>query len=141
MHPGLIGIEAQIAAMAERWSDFAVLDRTERTVIWEGRLRPTTSWYRVRIAYRVPHAPENFSIAAVQPRVQVMDPVLEWHPEFEEGPLPHVYVNRDDPSRPFLCLFDPYSAEWTPSDLISATTMHWTASHLYFYEGWLATGK
>jgi len=42
---------------------------------------------------------------------------------------------------PYLCLFDPFNGEWTPSDLLAETTVPWTARYLYFYEGWLLTGN
>lgn len=141
MHPGLITIEAQIASMAERWGGFKTVERTGEMAIWEGMLRPTKSWYRLRVAYRVPRAPENFTLIAIQPRVQVIDPILERHSDYEEGPVPHVYTNKKEPWLPFLCLFDPFKGEWTPADLLAETTIPWATRYLYFYEGWLLTGK
>jgi len=137
----MIGIDDQIAAMATRWPSFAVVAKEGRRVIWEGPLHPVQRRYRVRIGYELPLAIERFTILDVQPRVQVLSPRLEQHPEFEEGPTPHVYVNKSDNTLPFLCLFDPYSGEWSPSDLIAETTLPWTSRYLYFYEGWLVTGK
>lgn len=141
MHPGLITIDDQIAAMAVRWPDLMVVERSARRAVWEGSLRPQKTWYRVRIAYEVPLAPEYFRVIAVQPRVQVIHPVLERHLDYEEGPTPHVYINRQEPRLPYLCLFDPYNQEWTPADLLADTTVCWTARYLYFYEGWLVTKK
>ena len=141
MVPGLIPIETQIAAMEQRWPDFALVQRIGRRAVWEGTLDPVCKRYRVRIGYEVPLAIENFSILNVQPRVQVLSPRLERHPEYEEGPIPHVYVNRAEQSLPYLCLFDPFNGEWTPSDLLAETTVPWAARYLYFYEGWLLTGK
>jgi hypothetical protein len=137
----VIGIDGQIAAMAERWPSFAVVAREGRGAVWEGTLAPIQKRYRVRMSYTVPSAVELFSIVNAQPRVQVLGPVLERHPEFDEGPVPHVYHNRRDVALPFLCLFDPYSGEWSPDDLLADTTVHWAARYLYFYEGWLVTGK
>lgn len=141
MHPGLISIEAQIAAMTERWPDFEVVERSDRFAAWQGRIQPVQQYYTVRIAYRVPLAIEAFTLLSIQPRAQVLDPVLERHPDYEDGPIPHVYVNRDEPRLPYLCLFDPYAREWTPGDLLAETTLPWTARYLFFYEGWLATRK
>ena len=93
MHPGLISIENQIAAMAERWPGFKVIERADRYAVWQGRLQPLQRFYTVRIGYRVPLAIEAFSLLQVQPRVQILDPVLEQHSDYEEGPVPHVYVN------------------------------------------------
>jgi hypothetical protein len=140
MAPGLIGIGRQIDAMRERWPSFDLIDSGDRRAVWEGNLAPVSRRYRVRIEYEVPRAIENFSIINVQPRVQVLSPVLERHPEYHEGPIPHVYVNRKEPSLPYLCLFDPFNAEWTPADLLAETTVPWTSRYLYFYEGWLLTG-
>lgn len=139
MHPGLISIENQIAAMAERWPGFKVIERADRYAVWQGRLQPLQRFYTVRIGYRVPLAIEAFSLLQVQPRVQILDPVLEQHSDYEEGPVPHVYVNRDEPRLPYLCLFDAYNREWTPSDLLAETTVPWSSRYLFFYEGWLAT--
>lgn len=141
MHPGLIDIDTQIATMAMRWPDFRVRERSDRGAVWVGSLKPQKTWYAVRIIYRVPRAPEAFRVISVQPRVQILDPVLERHPSYEEGPIPHVYLNKDDPHLPNLCLFDPYNKEWTPEDLLADTTVPWTARYLYFYEGWLLTKK
>lgn len=134
-------MDEQIAAMAARWPTFDVITQGLRTAIWEGTLDPVKRRYRVRISVRLPYAIENFTALQVQPRVQVLNPILERHPEFEEGPVPHVYINEDAPSLPFLCLFDPYDGEWSLSDLVADTTVPWTVRYLYFYEGWLVTGK
>lgn len=141
MAPGLISIESQIAAMAERWPAFDTVFKNDRCAIWEGVLDPVSKQYRVRIGYEVPFAIANFSGLNVQPRVQILSPLLERHPEHEEGPIPHVYLNRDEQSLPYLCLFDPFNGEWTPSDFLAETTVPWTSRYLYFYEGWLLTGK
>jgi hypothetical protein len=117
-----------------------LIDNGNRRAIWEGSLAPVSRRYRVRIEYEVPLAIENFSIINVQPRVQVLSPLLERHPQYDEGPIPHVYVNRKEPFQPYLCLFDPFNAEWTPADLLAETTVPWTSRYLYFYEGWLLTG-
>jgi hypothetical protein len=138
---GLIPIDDQIAAMASRWPEMRLIGTTDRGALWEGVLRPQKQRYTVRIAYSVPHALEAFTISAIQPRVQVLDPLLELHEEFEEGPLPHVYWHSADLELPFLCLFDPYNGEWSPGDFLAETTVPWTARYLYFYEGWLLTGR
>lgn len=141
MAPGLISIDSQIAAMAERWPTFDMVGKNDRCATWEGVLDPVRKQYRVRLGYEVPLAIENFSILNVQPRVQILSPLLERHPEHDEGPIPHVYLNRKEQSLPYLCLFDPFNGEWTPSDLLAETTVPWTSRYLYFYEGWLLTGK
>jgi hypothetical protein len=137
----VIGLDDQIAAMADRWPTFVVVSREGRTVVWEGTLEPVKRRYRVRISLSLPYAVQSVTLLQIQPEVQIIDPVLEQHPEFEDGPVPHVYVNDNDRSLPFLCLFDPYNREWSLSDLLAETTVPWTARYLYFYEGWLVTGK
>lgn len=137
----MIDIDGQIAAMAERWPSFALVAKEGRSAVWEGTLTPVRKRYRIRMGYTVPLAIENFSILDIQPRVQVTGPVLERHPEFDEGPVPHIYHNSKNVALPYLCLFDPYNGEWSPCDLLANTTVPWTARYLYFYEGWLVTGK
>ena len=66
-------------------------------------------------------------------------PTLERHPDYDEGPIPHIYANDEEPAYPYLCLFDPFKPEWTPDDLISATTIPWAERWLLNYEFWLAT--
>ena len=84
---------------------------------------------------------ENLTLHDAQPRVQVLKPLLERHPDYEEGPIPHVYWSNDDKVEPYLCLFSPTLREWDINDLIADTTIHWAAQWLYFYEGWLVTKK
>ena len=83
---------------------------------------------------------EAFSVLQVQPRVLIRSPILENHPEYDEGPIPHIYINKSEPNYPFLCLFDPYVPEWTVEDFIAKTTVPWTERWLINYEFWLATG-
>lgn len=141
MAPGLITIERQISAIAAQWPQLRIVEASGRAAVWEGPLRPEKRRYTVRIAYCVPLSIEMFTLSEVQPRVQVLDPLLEPHDDYEEGPIPHVYWNRDDLRLPYLCLFDPFNCEWSPADLLAETTVPWTARYLYFYEGWLLTGR
>lgn len=134
-------IEDQINAMAERWPRFRIAERDGRYARWEGSLAPVKRPFSVSIGYQVPLVIENWSVHQVQPRVRVLAPALELHADYEEGPLPHVYWNREDPPKSCLCLFRPDIPEWTTDDLIAETTVHWAAEWLYFYEGWLVTRK
>jgi len=127
--------------MAFQWPGFAVTVQIGQSVTWEGLLAPDKRQHLVRISYRVPLAIENITVVDVQPRVQVIDPRLEWHPDYEEGPIPHVYRNEKDRSLPYLCLFDPTAREWDVGDLIADTTVFWAWEWLYFYEGWLVTKR
>jgi hypothetical protein len=134
-------IDAQIQAMSELWPEFAVKERTSTGAMWIGVLAPDKREHTVRIRYRVPFVLENISLRDAQPMVQVLDPILEWHPDYEEGPIPHVYHSDRTPLLPYLCLFSPSGKEWSTCDLIAETTVCWTAEWLYFYEAWLVTRK
>ena len=134
-------IEQQIEAMTSRWPDFEVLQQSERSVAWEGPLAPDKREHLVRVRFRLPMVLENVDLHDIQPRVQVIKPLLEWHADYEEGPIPHVYPSDADPSLPYLCLFSPTLREWTTSDLLAHTTIFWANEWLYFYDGWLVTKK
>lgn len=133
--------DQQLSAMAARWPEFRLTERHGRGLVWEGPLAPVRQTYTVRIAYQPPLAVEMFLVANIQPRVQVLDPILERHPDYDQGPIPHVYQNRQDRAFPYLCLFDPDGREWSPVDLLADTTVCWASRWLYFYEGWLLTRK
>ena len=134
-------IEDQVSKMAELCPQFEVRERDKRNVVWVGTLTPQHKTYTLRISYRPPLAIELFKIVDVQPHVQVLEPVLERHPEYEEGPIPHIYRSTENPDYPYLCLFDPVKREWLTNDWIAETTVPWSSRWLCFYEGWLATGK
>jgi hypothetical protein len=127
--------------MSALWSnEFKLVTQFGRSATWAGKLRPRETEYEVEISYTAPLAIENFSLRIVQPRVSVNKPLLTRHPVTWEK-VPHVYQRESDPSRPYLCLFDPRTREWTPEKLIADTTVPWTAWYLYNYEAWRITGK
>lgn len=134
-------IEEQILAMALQWPGFRVTERSGQSATWEGDLAPDKRIFRTRIGYRVPHLLENVSLLDVQPRLQVINPLLKSHPDYDQGPIPHVYLSKFTPSMPYLCLFSPSGREWDVTDLIANTTVFWAAEWLYFYEGWLVTKR
>jgi hypothetical protein len=135
-------IEQQIRAMTVQWPGFRLVGQADDgSAQWEGVLAPDKREHLVRIRYRVPMVLENITLKDAQPRVQVVRPLLEWHLDYEEGPIPHVYASKADPDLPYLCLFSPSGREWDTADLISDTTVFWAAEWLYFYEGWLVTKK
>ena len=80
-------------------------------------------------------------MASGTPKVTVIQPRLHRREEEPDRPIPHHYVNKDDPELPLLCLFDPDAAEWDPSMSIATTIVPWTIDWLACYEGWLATGE
>jgi hypothetical protein len=134
-------IAEQIWAMEYQWPDCKLVEQVGQTAVWEGVLAPDKRRHLVRVRYRVPLAIENLTLLQVQPRVQVINPQLERHWDYDEGPIPHVYVNDNDRSLPYLCLFDPTTREWDVDDLIAQTTIFWAWEWLYFYEAWLVTKK
>ena len=133
-------IDEQIAAMERDYPNLRVVERIDRACVWRGDIRPYHKTYCVEIRYRVPFAVEAFSVLRDQPRVLIRSPILESHPEYDEGPIPHIYINKTEPDYPFLCLFDPYVPEWTVEDFVAETTVPWTERWLINYEFWLATG-
>ncbi|MCK1634611.1 hypothetical protein [Bradyrhizobium sp. 162] len=137
----MVTIDQQIEAMAERWPGFKVVESSASHVEWHGTLAPDKHEHLVRVGHRIPMVLENVTLHDAQPRVQVLKPLLERHPDYEEGPIPHVYRNSSNPELPYLCLFSPALREWDIKDLIAHTTIHWAAQWLYFYEGWLVTKK
>jgi hypothetical protein len=134
-------IEQQIRTMEFQWPGFKVVEQKAQEAVWEGTLAPDKRKHLVRVRYRVPHLLENISLRDAQPRVQVFDPLLERHHDYEKGPIPHVYVSETWPTMPYLCLFSPSLREWDVTDLIADTTIFWADEWLYFYEGWLVTKK
>jgi hypothetical protein len=134
-------IDQQIAAMEAQWPQMRLKARENSAALWEGVLAPDKREHLVRIYYRAPLVLEHLTAHDVQPRVQIIRPLLERHPDYEEGPIPHVYWSRNFPDLPYLCLFDPARGEWSTDDLLAHTTVFWAAEWLYFYEGWLVIKK
>jgi len=137
----MTSIDDQIKAMAERWPGFRVVEQDASYVEWQGILAPDKREHLVRVRHRIFMVLENISLRDAQPRVQVLKPLLERHPDYEQGPIPHVYPSKVEPSLPYLCLFSPSLREWDINDLIAETTIFWAAEWLFFYEGWLVTRK
>ncbi|WP_296710981.1 hypothetical protein [Rhodoblastus sp.] len=102
-------------------------------------MRPLLMTHEVEIFYRAPLVIELINPMQQQPQVRVAQPLLKKMPRSAEGALPHVYW--DDPDRPMLCLFDAEAGQWSPCDLLAATTVPWTVDWLACYEGWRATGE
>jgi hypothetical protein len=136
---GIVPLNRQIVTMAADYPMLKVVERTPHIAIWRGPLKPLFMTFEVEIAYRVPTVIELIDPRRQQPQVRVLRPPLRYRKTGEEGPLPHVYWDRDD--QPILCLFDPDGSQWTPMDLLTETTVKWTIDWLVCYEGWRATGE
>ncbi|WP_312991472.1 hypothetical protein [Brevundimonas diminuta] len=124
--------------MTAEWPSFKVVRQSKSSVTWEGSLTPFATTYRVSILYEVPSPPQIVDPYDLLPKVKILSPKLEAHPEYEEGPIPHLLHYSGGP---FLCIFDPYQREWSGHDLIAQTTVYWALRWLLRYEGWLATGR
>ena len=92
---------------------------------WTGYIQPTTKskCYKIKIEYKFNQ----------QPRITVLEPELVLARGKNE--LPHVYSGNK------LCLFSPENNEWTHRKFIADTIIPWTSLWLFYYEGWLYTGK
>jgi hypothetical protein len=90
-----------------------------------GDVQPTSrsAVYKVRIEYRAGDPPE----------VTVLSPKLV--PREEGGRLPHVYPGDK------LCLYTPYTGQWTPDMSLPHTIVPWISEWLFYYELWHATGE
>lgn len=124
-----MSIPAQVASMEKDWPQFKVRSQTDDIVVWRGTMEAEHQTFTVEI---------KFAQGDIFPLVSVLRPALRQRPDFQDGPLPHVYW-RDD--KPFLCLFDPAQNEWSASMAISRTTVPWISEWLYFFEIWSLTGK
>jgi hypothetical protein len=85
------------------------------------RPSPASRTYTVRLDYR----------HGQRPRVTVVDPPLEHHPDHDD--LPHVYPGDE------LCLYFP--SELKRNTLLARTVVPWIAEWLLHYEAWLVTGQ
>lgn len=139
----MITVGDQIADMADVYSEWSCDRLSRRTCVWEGRLQPHRTTYRLRVEYTEPLLLEGRSNLYLQPLVEVLEPTMQRRFGNEEGSLPHVYVShpRTERTGPFLCLFDDEADQWSPDDLISNTTIPWASNWLSCYESWLASGK
>ena len=127
--------------MHRQWPTFKVTEHGSRSATWEGPLAPDKREHLVRVRYGVPIVGHNRTTYDIQPLVQVIRPKLEFHNDYQLGPIPHVYWTREEWDLPYLCLFSPELREWSADDLIADTTIFWADEWLYFYEGWLVTKK
>ena len=101
--------------------------------VWEGPLTPIMRRYRIRVTY--------FTFVDGYTWVQVVDPVIGLDPRKTGKFPPHIYFNRADLQYPRLCLYDPKERIWLPEEYIAETIIPWASNWLFFFEGWLATGK
>jgi hypothetical protein len=135
----ILSIDDQITSMALLWPDFSLVGRKATFAAWRGPLRPLLQTYQVEILYRAPLVIERMDIRVLQPQVAILSPPLRRRPGDPEGVLPHVYYGPD--GEVTLCMLDPNSDEWSPTDSLAETTVPWIIEWLAAYEGWRATGR
>lgn len=124
---------AQMKAMAADWPDFRGKKHADGTLMWMGPLRPKARVYIVAILWN----PVTMSL----PYVMVSEPKLEPRAGSDFADIPHLIFDAEKPEQSGLCLFDPAGKEWSPADLIAATTIKWASEWLAYYELWHLTGE
>lgn len=124
---------AQLLAMQSQWPDFVGERRSNGLLSWYGPLKPQLQRYLVEVYWQ----PGTFD----RPYVIIDKPAIKpiEGKDFED--IPHLLYNEDKPIRSPLCLFDPDGNEWSESDLIAETTIHWAAEWLNYYELWHLFGE
>jgi hypothetical protein len=129
----LIGIGEQYLALKLFCGGKAVIMDNDKTVQWEGTLRPApfSREYFVIIKYTLGHPP----ICVVK------DPDLSVLAEGRK--IPHIYRNQTGIKGTQLCLYLPVIkqknkiSEWQPTMLLSDTILPWASVWLLYFEFWL----
>ena len=124
--------DAQMKAMSADWPDFKGRKLPDGTLVWVGPLKPKARVYSVSILW-------NLGVMSL-PYVMVNEPALEPRPDGSFAEIPHLIFYAEKPEQSGLCLFDPAGKEWSPADLIAATTVKWASEWLAYYELWHLTG-
>lgn len=119
-----LSLGQQYMLMKRRFPEFSCAVRGG-VLRCDGDVQPTplSDLYRIRLTYKLRSEPE----------VHVVQPILKQRSPTER--IPHVYPGNR------LCLFLPGIGEWRATDPIADTVIPWTATWLYFYEVWFATGE
>ena len=125
--------DAQMRAMAAGWPDFNGRKLPDGTLMWLGPLMPKARVYWLSVFWH----PGVMSL----PYVVVNEPALEPRPGGGFAGIPHLIFHAERPEQSGLCLFDPAAKEWSPADLIAATTVKWASEWLVYYELWHLTGE
>ncbi|WDE02378.1 hypothetical protein [Thalassomonas actiniarum] len=132
----LIGIGEQYMALKRYCPGTVVIIDNDKTVQWEGILKPTpfSREYRVVIKYTLSHPPVCI----------VKDPDLS--ALAEDRKIPHTYQNQTGIKGTQLCLYLPVIkkknkvSEWQPTMFLADTILPWASVWLFYYEFWLHSG-
>ena len=120
----MISIYRQLQEINQNYSNWTGSIHYRRILKLKGIVQPTvvSTEYKVEIIYE----------PSKHPRIYVISPKLEIHPEKDK--LPHVWTDTGS-----LCL---YENEYdVASDLLAESVIVWITWWLYYYEIWLQTGK
>lgn len=132
-----ISIKEQFLALTAHCNGDARITDHDRTVVWEGILRPTpwSAFYSVTVSYTLGQSPKCI----------VTSPCLE---ELADGrKIPHTYANDTRLKGTQLCLYLPYisgknkASEWNSKLLLVETIVPWASLWLFYFEDWLASGE
>ena len=132
-----LSVAEQAEQVEGEWPAFRTIERSPSVGRWEGYLQPNAKRYRVEIALFLQDT-ELSSTVVPNPRIKVLQDLRRRR---DRRSLPHIYPNRSDPKRPYLCLFLPKKREWHVGLSIADTVVPWTSNWLACYEAWLVTGK
>lgn len=136
-----LSILAQDAEMRRIWPGLRTIVAAPGWGVWRGIVKPLGRSYEIEISYIRPIGWDGHTLAhAWFPEVRVLSPRLSRRAQAPQTPIPHIYADPERPDLPLLCLFDPRTGGWHPSQAIAETILPWTVSWLGFYEIWQATG-
>lgn len=138
----MMSMGEQIRRMRQQFPALEVVLNGGWDVVWQGPLRPLAQTHIVRVRAVEPRYIENLWVTGtLGAHVTLVAPELELTSALApEEPTPHLYWNREKPTKSRLCLFDPATQEWTSEKALADTVIPWTIDWLASYEGWRATG-
>jgi hypothetical protein len=136
-----LSVAEQDAGIRAGWPEFRLTMDSGWIGVWEGRLRPISQTYLIRLRYITRQYLDFGVIANPYVAVSVRDPPLGVDPRGTGERIPHIYWNEAAPGFPHLCLYDPAQDEWLPDRPIADTIIPWAISWLAFFECWVLTGE
>ena len=136
-----LSVQEQDRRIRAVFPDFSLTLNFSWMGVWEGPLTPIMRRYRIRVTYFRRRFFESWTLTNVYAAVRVVHPVIGLDPRGTGDWPPHIYFNKTDPQNPRLCLYDPKERSWGPEEYIAETIIPWASDWLFFFEGWLTTGK